>query len=90
MGVGVPAAVVGEGVGVAVGKATTTDAEPVLHAVMLQAVISTLSEVFWLNVVVKVVAPGATGAGKPFTLQRVVVYVPVTVPVQVTPALVGV
>jgi len=90
VGVGVPAATDGDGVGVAVGKAITTAAAPVLQTVTLQAVVSTLSDVSWLNVVANDVDPGGTGAGNPFTLQRVVVYVPVTVPVQVTPALGGV
>jgi hypothetical protein len=53
---------------------------------MLHAVISTVAVVSWLKVVEKAVLPGGTGAGKPLRLQRVVVYVPLTVPVQVTPA----
>jgi hypothetical protein len=73
VGVGVPAATDGVGVGVAVGKLTTTAADPVLQIVTLQAVISTLNDVFWLKVVANEVDPGGTGAGSPFTLQRVVV-----------------
>jgi hypothetical protein len=89
VGVGVPGSGVADGVGVGELNFTTSGKEPVLHMVMLQAVISAEAVVSWLNVVVKDVEPGGTGAGKPFMLQRVLVNVPVTLPVQVTPALFG-
>jgi hypothetical protein len=72
-GVGVPGTDVGDGVAVAVVNLTWTLADPLLHTVMLQAVISTVAVVFWLKVVENAVEPGGTGAGKPFRLQRVVV-----------------
>ena len=89
MGVGVPGAGVADGVGVGVVNFTTTEAEPVLQTVTLQAVISTLAVVSVVKVVENAVEPGGTGAGSPLMLQRVVVAVPVTEPVQVTPALGG-
>ncbi|MBK9547305.1 MAG: hypothetical protein IPO51_15945 [Dehalococcoidia bacterium] len=89
VGVGVPGTGVATAVGDGVVNFTTTDLVPVRHTVMLHAVISTETVASWLNVVENAVDPGATGAGRPFTLQRVVVYVPVTVPVQVTPAAAG-
>ena len=69
-GTGVP-----EGVGVGVLNFTTTGVEPVLHTVMLQAVISTVAAVSVVNVVENAVDPGGTGAGRPLMLQRVVVAV---------------
>jgi hypothetical protein len=72
-GVGVPGTGVAVGVAVAVVNLMTTEAEPLLQTVMLHAVISTVAVVFWVNVVLKAVEPGGTGAGRPFRLQRVVV-----------------
>lgn len=89
MGVGVPGTGVPDGVGVGELNFTTTGVEPVLHTVMLQAVISTVAVVSFVKVVENAVEPGGTGAGRPLMLQRVVVAVPVIVPVQVTPALWG-
>jgi len=76
-------------VGVGELNLTTTGVEPLLQTVMLQAVISTVAAVSFVNVVENAVEPGGTGAGSPLMLQRVVVAVPVIVPVQVTPALCG-
>ena len=70
---GVPGTGVAAAVGDGVVNFTTTDLVPVRHTVMLQAVISTETVASWLNVVENAVDPGATGAGRPFTLQRVVV-----------------
>jgi hypothetical protein len=89
-GVGVPGTGVAAGVGVGATNFTATLFDPVRQTVTLHAVISISALVSWLNVVENAVEPGGTGAGSPFRLQRVVVYVPVTVPVQVTPALFGV
>ena len=85
-GVGVPGTGVPDGVGVGELNFTCTGTEPLLHTVTLHAVISTIALVSWLKVVENAVDPGATGAGNPLMLQRVVVYVPETLPVQVTPA----
>ena len=85
---------VGVGAGVFVapggGNFTVTAWTPDVHNVELHAVIITEATVSPLKDVANVVAPGGAGAETPFTAHAVVVYVPVTVPVQLRAAFLGV
>jgi hypothetical protein len=85
-----PLDTVGVGVVPGAGKSIFTEAVPALQAVTLQAVIWIVTVSFDVNVAASAVEPGGAGAATPFTTHRVVVYVPVTAPVHVTPAVRGV
>lgn len=80
---------VGVGVVPAEGNSILTEALPTLQFVTLHAVICTVTVSLDVNVAASDVEPAGDAAGTPFTVQRVVVYVPETVPVQVMPAVFG-